>query len=1690
MTQLNTTPGDGGLSIDVGGFGSFGSSLNREANYDPTGDSPERSTTFLSNIALRVGGETSRTFISDIPDITDLVITYDPNNQPFLVPLTTTISTFSTKGLNFELTQKVSDLTQDRNRTGSNLEQTYKITNPNNAPISLELVRYFDGDLYFDGDRYDTGGRLVKNGQEIFFETDSGDTAQSPTTFVGITAEGGATNYPGRYEVGYFSNVSRHITNPLYDDNGNPYVQNLNDQIEGDTNGDGFIDQRSYDLASALSNKYVINPGQTVTYITNTIFGQGAPAAVVLPNRPPTVSNLIADTVATQGSLFNFTVPSNSFIDPDGDTLTYQATLDNGNPLPTWLTFDPTTHAFSGTPTKSDISNINVKVTATDPKQSSVTDIFNLNVIKPVIEPTPAGDTDYTYEFLSKEVAYKAGYWKAGSILKETYKDTKFEQLAGNYVVNKVFDDSKTGFYALGLTSNTSAPVLVLRGTEPTVKDGLADFNSESVGFDQYQNNNNEILGWLAEVSKNGIVPDLTGHSLGGALAQDFAADATNKGQKLGNIITFNSPGIAASTADKFKTDNASRVKHYIVSGDIVSLSGEKFIPGGYEVFDSTTFNPKDNHIKPVLVPQVNYGNSTDPASSVLKASDVRSIYSSLDASSLNSKFFAYFDPEYLAILSGLEVVASTFPKSVRQQAQLIPPALLFRGTTEALRSTVGGDIATIGTLIASTITGDIPVAGGFSISEIKLVPKIWELKDAAFKFNTVDQTVSGSANILIPAGIVVGGSLGFARGQIDSIALNVEKLNIPIAATGASLQSISGSVKNLANPNLITGGEGGGGSFIDLASPNLIEFGGKVGITDSLTGNIDISLPFPFNSLTDIPQHIWSLDVTGQIDKNSLTGTGDLTILGGLAKGSATAKLDWKQKLLSANTNLSILNGFISAPTYFTTNSNSDIVLGGAASITVPTGIIGAGTSIDGRFKLQYLNDNNSSNDFVASYGEIKTPFVNISKSTKVSFDGKIDWSAGKELFDLPTQPAVATLRSLSLNPLSTYQAPLAEVITATNQGSVIQPKAQLAIASPAITNQYIVQPNAQWLILNAEWGTSNSSVKVKLKSPDGKTIEESDFAANNIAIVNDLTDTQNRSVIISKPVAGVWSIEVVNPTGLDSLHYRAFRDSVAPTIELDPIVNAGGGNFTINYKPVDPDSTAKVSLFYSTDPSKFNGALIKADLLESDGVSSYSWNPKELAEGDYYVYASIEDGDNAPIYTYAPGKVAVNNNIVTPVVVNTAPFVYQPLGNAVATQNKPFTLTIPVNTFQDRDPGDLLTYAATLGNGSPLPSWLKFDSTTGTFTGIPTNTSIGNLQVKVTATDKAQAKVNSIFDLNVLAQPLTIQKAIDDVWNISGSGKVKVSLLGKNTSQVNEVGVFKLDSNNRVNGIASSDSGFAKAVLENSSVVFSTLPDKITDGLDLSNTFNVNDGDRLGFFIVSDGSVEEDLKNNKFNNISSSIDPVNPCIRDPLEVIEHQGSYTLNWQENNSLVLNVLSLDLQVDNTPTTPLNSISSLQGQKEGETIDLRGFIGQDIQATFTVKRDAKYNNTVSFYKIDDAVGTVTSLSGVKLRPQDPGYIQAVLSNAIAGLNLVTENGQVTTIERTIQGGSLYAPVLMSNVTSSNPNGEHIFTPFSLGNTDRTDHVRLLGNNTFGFEDMFNGGDKDFNDVIVKASFKTI
>jgi len=102
--------------------------------------------------------------------------------------------------------------------------------------------------------------------------------------------------------------------------------------------------------------------------------------SLIHTNFVPYLKNQIPNRTDTVGNLFNFTVPDSTFIDDDGNnTLTYSATLSNGNPLPSWLTFNPGTRTFSGTPTA--LGSIGLKVIATDTANASATCTFTLNVI-------------------------------------------------------------------------------------------------------------------------------------------------------------------------------------------------------------------------------------------------------------------------------------------------------------------------------------------------------------------------------------------------------------------------------------------------------------------------------------------------------------------------------------------------------------------------------------------------------------------------------------------------------------------------------------------------------------------------------------------------------------------------------------------------------------------------------------------------------------------------------------------------------------------------------------------------------------------------------------------------------------------------------------------------------------------------------------------------------------------------------------------------------------------------------------------------------------------------------------------------------------------------------------------------------------------------------------------------------------
>ena len=98
-------------------------------------------------------------------------------------------------------------------------------------------------------------------------------------------------------------------------------------------------------------------------------------------NNAPVVQTALADQSATEDQPFFFQFSSDAFTDVDaGDTLSYTATISNGDPLPGWLSFDHSTRTFSGTPSNGDAGKVSVKVMATDSHNATASDTFDLMV--------------------------------------------------------------------------------------------------------------------------------------------------------------------------------------------------------------------------------------------------------------------------------------------------------------------------------------------------------------------------------------------------------------------------------------------------------------------------------------------------------------------------------------------------------------------------------------------------------------------------------------------------------------------------------------------------------------------------------------------------------------------------------------------------------------------------------------------------------------------------------------------------------------------------------------------------------------------------------------------------------------------------------------------------------------------------------------------------------------------------------------------------------------------------------------------------------------------------------------------------------------------------------------------------------------------------------------------------------------
>ncbi len=327
----------------------------------------------------------------------------------------------------------------------------------------------------------------------------------------------------------------------------------------------------------------------------------------------------------------------------------------------------------------------------------------------------------------------------------------------------------------------------------------------------------------------------------------------------------------------------------------------------------------------------------------------------------------------------------------------------------------------------------------------------------------------------------------------------------------------------------------------------------------------------------------------------------------------------------------------------------------------------------------------------------------------------------------------------------------------------------------------------------------------------------------------------------------------------------------------------------------------------------------------------------------------------------------------------------------------------------------------------------------------------------------------------LNVLPSSLF------QVQNANGSS-LKFRKTGHQALYRNELSLFTVDDNNgTINGIAPGQSGYQQAAVGRAQVVFSALGETSADfQLDgpIDRHMTVGANQRFGLMLAVQGSVDA-IRQGVGANLLFSYPAANAG--GTYARITAQGTgQRIAWEDTKIQGdgdFNDMTLELEI-----VPAPNIIGNEQQGTHEVVDLRSFTGQkacDIKIT----SDAMFVNTVGLYTIDDVNGKIDGLN-----MGDAGYAVAALRRA------VVSGKKDDSLSVQVNGGTLLGSFVIANSTIANvlagTTGTNavFFSNTVLGNPDQTDHVRLLGDNKFGFEDLWGGGDQDFNDIVLQVSIR--
>lgn len=518
----------------------------------------------------------------------------------------------------------------------------------------------------------------------------------------------------------------------------------------------------------------------------------------------------------------------------------------------------------------------------------------------------------------------------------------------------------------------------------------------------------------------------------------------------------------------------------------------------------------------------------------------------------------------------------------------------------------------------------EVELVGSLEISGSIDLPGGWSIGDIEVGVDTINKTASGTVSIGTPFGVRFGDEGVAVKPEVEviydpfefnSIGLTLDNLNKPIPQYPVLFfQSIGGSVNNLA----------------PAATDD---------ISATLTAGVTLGPQIDGESLG-------RADVEFEVDPSALNGDIDASLFEtefevfkidiaefDLIKFNGDFELDWNAGTFATNAVLEVADGLFTTSAGLRFDRDFNFSTSGQVALNFPDWVPGVGGDniANANFALKFTNDDNYSNDYVSVWysktveAGFFSPARTETKGIRIGFDADIDWI---------------------------------------NNGTI------------PITSSWFIEGGQDFVTLTAYWQNDSTTAAVQVVRPDGAIIDEADFAANGIEIVNDLTTATTRTVAIQTPVEGTWDLLVVDETGLGNVEYYATQQAVATSLtfgDIGEVVDAD--TYKLSFELDSRTATSNVSFFIDEDPSALDGLFIGEGDFAS-GSHSIDWDTAGFIPEDYFVYALVDDGVGAPITVISDSSVKAGSEANLKASIEAATDAVLPGGSTT------FTVTVTNNS------------------------------------------------------------------------------------------------------------------------------------------------------------------------------------------------------------------------------------------------------------------------------------------------------------------------------------------------------------------------------------------------------------------------